>query len=250
VSGRALLFSMTCSAVMLAAGAGLAARASPVRAAAAQTGDVAYTRVWIDPKLGDRTWITVADLAGDGRRDITERPGRATLWDDYGPVWSPDGSWLAFVRHGRNGSGSGLYVANRDGTQVRRALALPTRALEALEWSGDDFRSTEVPAYAWSPDGQRLAFADGTLWVVDRDGTNSRKLVQSSACKPSWSPDGRTLIYLVDNFCGGRGANQGAPGHRSINLIDVDGSHRRHLATGSFGDASWSPDGRRIAFTN
>jgi dipeptidyl aminopeptidase/acylaminoacyl peptidase len=222
----------------LIAVAGEAASAVQVHDEAAA---VAYTRV-----LGDRSWITVADLAGTGGHEITKRPRKGTTWDDQGPVWSPDGSWLAFVRKERNGAASGLFVAKRDGTNLRRVLRLPISGRRDFE----DYFDIESPSYAWSPDGRRLAFANGPLYVVNRDGTNSRTLVPSSTCKPSWSPDGKSLVYLMDAFCSGRGANSPDPGHRTINRIDADGSHRRQLASGSFGDVSWSPDGRQIAFTN
>ena len=55
-------------------------------------------------------WITVADLAGSERHEITPRPAKGRTWGDYNPVWSPDGSRLAFVRAER-GNGS-LYGAD------------------------------------------------------------------------------------------------------------------------------------------
>ena len=216
--------------------AALAASAAQAREEAPVRGEVAYTR-W-----GARSWISVADLTGAGRHEITQPPGKGVSWDDYGPMWSPDGSWLAFVRKGLNGSASGLYVANRDGTGLRRVLRLSYESVRDL--------STEAPDYSWSPDGRRLAFADGPLYIVNRDGTNRRKLVPSSTCIPAWSPDGRSLVYLVDDFCGERGGLAPSPGHRAVDRIDTDGSHRRQLAIGSFGDASWSPDGHQIAFTD
>ena len=198
-------------------------------------------RVHKDPKVGNRSWITAADLSGNARREITRRPTKGDRWNDYSAQWSRDGSRVAFLREGRNGSD--LYVANRDGSGLQRVLRLT-----GLD-SGN--LSTEAPDYAWSPDGRRLAFGNGPLHVVNRDGTGRRRLVRSSTCKPSWSPDGTSVLYLVDSRgCGERGANRPDPGHQAIYRIDADGSHRRQLATGSFGDAAWSPDGREIAFSD
>jgi dipeptidyl aminopeptidase/acylaminoacyl peptidase len=207
-------------------------------------GEVAYTRVAGDQQLGDaRSWIAVADLAGTRSHEVTRRPGKDASRLDHSPVWSPDGSRLAFVRDSRNGSGSGLYVANHDGTRVRRVLRLEHKPYPWYGYDADDF--------SWSPDGRQLAFADGPLYVLNRDGTNRRLLVASSACSPTWSPDGRKLIYLVDTLpCNTeRGGNAGAPGYRGLYRIDADGSHRRLLAHGSLGDAAWSPDGHQLAVT-
>ncbi len=202
-------------------------------------GEVAYTRLYEDPKLGNRSWIAAADLSGNARREITRRPTMGERWNDHSVQWSPDGSRVAFLREGRNVSG--LYVANRDGSDLQRVLRGPH------SWD----LSTEAPDYAWSPDGRRLALGNGPLHVVNRDGTGSRRLVPSSTCKPSWSPDGTSVLYLVDGGgCGERGANRPDRGHQAIYRIDADGSHRRQLATGSFGDAAWSPNGREIAFSN
>jgi dipeptidyl aminopeptidase/acylaminoacyl peptidase len=208
--------------------------------APAVTGEVAYTRV-----QGESLWITVADLAGKGRHEITRPLGKKASWFDHSPAWSPDGSRVAFLREGR--TGSGLYVASRDGSGLRRVLRLPNNPDSDAE-----FWAYDASDFAWSPDGKSLAFASGLLYVVSADGTNSRKLPVSSACKPSWSPNGRSLLYLRDRVfgCGYRGGNEHDPGHKAIYRIDTDGSHSRLLARGSFGDASWSPDGRQIAITD
>lgn len=57
-----------------------------------------------------------------------------------------------------------------------------------------------------SPDGKTIAYiqtpnylyppSTGELWLMNRDGSNRRKLVDS-ASHPSWHPDGKSLIYSV-----------------------------------------------------
>ena len=39
----------------------------------------------------------------------------------------------------------------------------------------------------------------GALYVVNSDGTDVRRLPESSGCNPVWSPDGNSLVYLVDD---------------------------------------------------
>jgi Tol biopolymer transport system component len=203
----------------------------------ASTALVAYARIWTDQQRGQgHFWISVADLSGAGRHDITARPPRDHMTfdgDGYSPVWSPDGSRLAYMR-----LGMGVYTANRDGSQPRRVLPLGSASF------GDLFNAGNEPA--WSPDGQRLAASDGVVYVVNQDGTGKLKIGQGA--NPAWSPDGRTLVYL-SNGEPGDGAI-GAPGYRTLYRIDADGTHRRLLARGSFSDAAWSPNGGSIAYTS
>jgi|GEM_PF-3367543 len=205
-------------------------------------GAVAYAR---ESYWGN--FISVADVAGDDLVQITPRPTRATATSDFSPVWSPDGRRVAFVGDvgGNYAPGratrSSLYVAHRDGTGLRLIQRLGTLA-------GDFTQQTDTPA--WSPDGTRIALGSGSLWVVNSDGAQGRRLVKSSTCGPDWSPDGHTLVYLVDpEPCQERGSMVAAPGYRAIHRIDADGSNHRQLARGSFGDVAWSPDGTRIAYT-
>ena len=99
---------------------------------------------------------------------------------------------------------------------------------------------------AWSPDGERLAFAsnrDGDyeiyvlhletgdlLQITDDDGADSH---------PTWSPDGRRIAFSSNRA-----------GQSDIFLNNTDGSAPVQLTNSPFGayDPTWSPDGRRIAY--
>ena len=80
-------------------------------------------------------------LTADGTADgVLERFTRSTR--DSSPVYSPDGSRLAFLRAGEDGPPQ-LHVIPADGGDARRLTDGPLG----------------VGAFAWSPDGQRLAYA-------------------------------------------------------------------------------------------
>jgi hypothetical protein len=58
---------------------------------------------------------------------------------------------------------------------------------------------------AWSPNGQRIAYAKGhELYLCNADGTESRKLVAASGQVrwPRWSPRGSVLRFTVRNLAG------------------------------------------------
>lgn len=114
------------------------------------------------------------------------------------PAWSPDGSLLVFVSPCRARaefyedfySSSSLYAVKPDGTELRSLTVIP----------GSDFDP------AWSPDGERIAFAserDGQkeIYVLTVDSgavvrlTNSPLGVENT--QPSWSPDGKQIVYTV-----------------------------------------------------
>jgi TolB protein len=110
----------------------------------------------------------------------------------------------------------------------------------------------------WSPDRTRAAFLsdrgddedwDAELWTVDADGGGQRLLAGNafSLGLPSWSPDGRSVVYVTsDDF--DRNLGRGWVGLR---LIDLETGSQRDLTGRRFHFTTsvvWSPDGRQIAF--
>jgi Tol biopolymer transport system component len=113
-------------------------------------------------------------LSGSGLEQVTHGSRNA---DD--PAFSPDGRKLAFSR-----LGEGLFIVRPDGTGLRR-----------LTPGADD----RYPA--WSPDGTAIAFLhpfrnEFHLYVMRADGRNQHRLRLSPApaSRPSWSPNGRSLL--------------------------------------------------------
>lgn len=110
-------------------------------------------------------------------------------------VWSvsPDGKYVVYAE-----AGSGrLHVIRAD-----RQGDTPLSSASAL-CSGAGICSVH-PALVWSPDGTRIAYqaADGTLHVVNADGTNDQAITTSTqglAISPLWSQDSLRLAYIQVN---------------------------------------------------
>jgi M6 family metalloprotease-like protein len=109
-----------------------------------------------------------------------------------------------------------------------------------------DNANAEDPA--WSPDCSRLVYTqNGSLWTVNNDGTDARKLVNHDGgylYLPVWSPDGTRIAYS-------RGHNDGNGNWTAhIWTVNVDGSHNNQRTEGDVIDrwATWSPDGKWLAF--
>lgn len=104
------------------------------------------------------------------------------------------------------------------------------------------------------PDGARVAFvlsvndamsdrARGDIWLVDvKSGQQTRLTTDADAYQPRWSPDGRTLAYVA------KSATAVVP-QIFVRTI-ASGTIRQVSALDSAPQSlSWSPDGRRIAFS-
>lgn len=104
-----------------------------------------------------------------------------------------------------------------------------------------------------SPDGRVIVYvrrgADvmtdrygSSLWRVNADGTDHRALVGGPGAysRPRWSPDGTRLLYNASGEGGGE-----------VRVLDLASGSDWSLGRfqGSAQGAEWSPDGRRIAFT-
>lgn len=101
-----------------------------------------------------------------------------------------------------------------------------------------------IQAPKLSPDGSRIAFAAlGKLYVQDRVGGSPRAVagVEGMAFQPSWTPDGRSLVYVTWS---GESDGGGA-----LWSIPAGGGKARRLSPASayYSEPVVSPDGRSVA---
>jgi Tol biopolymer transport system component len=139
-----------------------------------------------------------------------------------------------------DGPGLNLYAVTSDGMHTIQITSGPGMILSSR----------------WSPDGRRIVFTrdmvmrspDGRdrgvdqLFVIDEDGSNERRLTEiaMSDRDPSWSPDGRRILFTRESWSFDWG----------LYLINPDGTGLVRLTGGGWriGNPRWSPDGQRIAF--
>ena len=126
--------------------------------------------------------FTVPATQGD-YRNLTRTPGA----HEHSPVWSPDGSQLAWLS---DVSGEyQLMIGDQLGLAKPRAIALPSAALYANPH--------------WSPDGKHLLLADShlALWTIDIASGRATKIDSDTYFDPThdmdavWSSDSRWIAY-------------------------------------------------------
>lgn len=152
------------------------------------------------------------------------------------PRVSPDGSRILFGAK-RSGA-SRLFVMSADGSGVRQVTPDTMQGFTAH----------------WSPDGRRVVYQVlGPTMVnaimVQEVAEGSIPLtidVAKGNQSPSWSPDGREILF-----------SSGTWPNLRLNVMNPDGTGKQALAAGAcpdglaacaYGDPVWSPDGRQIAF--
>lgn len=199
----------------------------------------------------DVTTVDVVELADGRRTRLTHGPA------DRAPRWSPDGTWLAFLR-GQDGPAQ-VWLLPVAGGEPRRLTDLPLGAGE-LVWSPDGSRlavtAPELPEGAQPHDPvvvTRLVHkADGTgrlgpltvhAHVVEVDGGATTRLTWGDLVVRdlAWSPDGRRLALVAAVH---EERDVDAVSH--VFTVEVAGGGALHQVTqwsGSAAVPSWSPDG-------
>jgi len=171
--------------------------------------------------------------------------------EDYNPVWSPDGRWIAFFRS---------QTPSPTGLRSRELRVIPP--LSGPERKLADIRSQDFYPFAayltWSPDSKSLVVTDSlgdgqpnALFVVSLETGVKRQLTipqppVMADTSPSISPDGRSLVF-VRRTTWGAGELHLLPLKKDLT---VDGEPRRLTPATLRADfPTWMPDGKEIIFS-
>jgi serine/threonine protein kinase/Tol biopolymer transport system component len=139
--------------------------------------------------------------------------------------------------------GKDLLISERQGTTFKG----PLWTLPVLGGSPRRLGDIVGIGGAWSPDGQRLVYANGSdLFLAKSDGTESHKLVSVAglADDPVWSPDGSELRFTVQDS---------KTNAQSLWEVSAQGSNLRPLLAGWHNPpdeccGKWTADGRNFVF--
>ena len=185
------------------------------------------------PRFSPNGKKIIMSFAKDGNSDIYTMDLESRIVEritnhpsiDTSPSYSPDGEFITF-----NSDRSGfqqIYVMRKNGSDVKRISF------------GKGLYGTPV----WSPRGDLIAFTKlhkGKFYigVMRTDGTGERLLTENYYQEaPSWSPNGRVLIFYRETKTDEKGDGFSA----KLWSIDLTGYNERKVYTETDGsDPSWS----------
>jgi Tol biopolymer transport system component len=169
---------------------------------------------------------------------LTRKRSRGRIF--LAPALTPDGREMAFFGD-QGGFFIDLFLADAETGRVKRRLVKSTinKNYESLRFINS--------AGTFSPDGRFFALAakrrdrdDLVILDVKRGREDRRiKIPLNGLQTPSWSPDGRQLVFT--GYDGGLS---------DLFIVNRDGTGLRRLTSDKYADLhpAWSPDGKTIAF--
>jgi Tol biopolymer transport system component len=180
--------------------------------------------------------LYMMDAGGNNQKRLLDFPVSAFSW-------SPDSRKLLFV--------SAFEDPAKDDYDVQHGKRAPMSAAYVFDLAtGTHKRITafgQICSASWSPTGGLIAISLGSnetanIYVISLDGKVARHVTQAATMdiQPSWSPDGKTIVYLAVSP-----PSSDVPG-AGVYVIKDDGSDNARISDIVAYDAIWSPDGKKL----
>jgi Tol biopolymer transport system component len=202
---------------------------------------VAYS--WTGPD--NDNWDVYVKAVGPGTRPLRLTQNKNP---DWGPVWSPDGRQIAFVRELDTETAT-IYAVSSFGGEERRLLDLVGPKHLATDWSF-------IPSLSWSPDGEWLALSEKpseqepvhivrlSLATLQKQPLTFPPADSAGDLHPEISPDGHELAFV-------RAASR-VWGFQDVWSQPVDQPTPRQLTFGKYDLCSglaWTADSAEVLFS-
>ena len=191
---------------------------------------------------GSRLAVAIRDAAAQGRDIWVFDLARGTATkltfdpkDDFNPVWSPDGSRIAFSSDRRGARN--LYIKSASGTGDEELLLESDRNKNAEDWSRDG---------RWLVYNEAAPGAGNDIWTLSLDTRQPRPFLQTrfNEDEASFSPDGKWMAY--------RSAESGRSEVYVQPFTESAPASRGKWVVSSAGglDPQWRGDGKEMFYTS
>jgi Domain of unknown function DUF11/RTX calcium-binding nonapeptide repeat (4 copies)/WD40-like Beta Propeller Repeat len=178
------------------------------------------------------------DAGGDiWTKPLDGRPARlvvALTGQETRATWAPDGTRIAFIHAGTQ-AGGGIYVARRDGSELRHVAATGTAQIGTVRWKPD---ATAVVFDATVVEGvgpRNIPLTTTRILYAGAEGA-SIGVLRDHVADPTPSPDNAQILI-------GRALRTFPPGYEAIKpgvyTMNADGSCLTFVTTGTA--VGWLP---------
>lgn len=183
------------------------------------------TIAFVTEQFGGENICTISS-DGSNFQQLTQRENNGV------PVWSPDGTKIAFYSNMHTGDGTyAIFVMNPDGTDAQQLTT-------ATGWNG-------VPT--WSPDGKFIAFESDRyganrheIFILDVANKSDKRTFRLGR-SPAWSQDGTKIAYESER-----------DGQVDIYTLNAETFEETRVTNDVDEDRApaWSPDSSSIIFAS